>query len=413
MTPKTPGGLRFSGSRSCLILISAVFLSSCAGESGGVDALRVEFDTVRGIPLTMNRGEPPVWPLDTLLSLGGLHATEEVQQFGRARSVVADGDRNLVVLDELRDEVLVFSPVGEHLRIIGRKGPGPGEYQNPNYLGLLGDTLVISDATDLRADLFELDGRWIGEWRNIRNPWGIIQAGLKQIWLGTYEWDGSSEPLRVFQGHGLDGSVDTIPSLPDPNRDLMEPRNVVVCRSSAWLSGFSVPFGPGITRIPTPSGEILESDPVGYRMVFTSPQGDTSRIVEYQTPDVLVSDSDWQEQEEEWRRFRADYPGGTCDGHLTRPARKRLVGDVLFDDIGRIWVRRIQLKSSSKERLDVFSPEGELLGSVVTPGRFSGGRPFIRDDRIYFVTADTLDVQTVHAFRFSISETRSRARGKS
>lgn len=408
-----PGDLRCSGPNTCLTLISAILLSSCAGESGAADALQVEFDTVRGIPLAMNRGVPPVWPLDTLLSLGGRFATEEVEQFGRVRSVVADEDRNLVVLDELRDEVLVFSPVGEYLRTIGRQGPGPGEYQDPNYLGLLGDTLVVSDGTGLRADLFELDGRWIGEWRNIRNPWGIIQTGLNQIWLGTYEWDGSSEPVRVYQGRGLDGSVDTIPSLPDPSRALMEPRNVVICRSSAWLDGFSVPFGPGITRTPTPSGEILESDPVGYRMVFTSPQGDTTRIVEYQTPDIQVSDSDWEEQEEEWRRFRAERQGGTCDGHLTRPARKRLVGDVLFDDIGRIWVRRIQPKSSSKERLDVFSPEGELLGSVVTSRRFSGGRPFIRDDRIYFVTADTFDVQTVHAFRFSTPETRSRARGNS
>jgi hypothetical protein len=183
----------------------------------------------------------------------------------------------------------------------------------------------------------------------------------------------------------------------------MEPENDISCRSPGRISFFSIPIAPGIVRIPTPNGEILESDPVGYRMVFTTLQGDTVRIVEYQTPDIQVSDAEWEEQEEDWRRFNAERSGQSCDTHLTRPARKRMVGEILFDDQGRIWVERVHLNSSSEERFDVFSPAGELLGKVVTPTRAESTRPFIRDTRLHLVTADTLDVQSVRVLRFSAS----------
>jgi hypothetical protein len=394
-------GLRSHQSLAHLPFLFVGLLLSCGGEGGRPDTLHVEYDTVRGIPLTANRGEPPTWSLDTLLTLGGLHATEQPQQFGRIASVAADHNGNLFILDVIRDEVLVFSPSGEYLRMVGQQGPGPGEYQNPNHLGLLGDTLVVADATDLRVGLFKLDGEWLGEWPTIANLAGIVQAGHEQIWLRTVQWDGSSEPVSIFEGHGIDGWVDTVLASPDPNRDLMEPSNTVVCRSPQRISGLTVPFAPKTVRIPTPRREILESDPVGYRMVFTTFEGDTTHVVEYQTPDTLVSDLEWQEQEEEWGRFRADGPGLVCDGRLTRPARKRLIDDVVFDDQGRIWIERVQLDSSDEERFDVFSPDGELLGMVVTPTRARSARPFVRGDRIYLVTADSLDVQSVHVLQFS------------
>ncbi len=383
-----------------LISVFVVLVSSCVGGDGSSAALHVEFDTVRGIPVTVNRGEPPGWPVDTLLSLGGSLATEEPEQFGRIGSIVADANGNLFVLDVIRDEVMVFSPKGEYLRTVGRRGPGPGEYRGPAHLGLLGDTLVVSDMTDYRLCLFKLDGESIGQWSTFLELGGIIQTGLEQIWLNTFRLRGSGFE-EVFAGHGLRGPMDTVPARPDSTRDLMEPENSVTCRSPARISVFSVPFRPGIVRIPTPNGEILESDPVGYRIVFTTLQGDTARIVEYQTPDIQVSDSDWDEQEEEWRRFRAERPGGACDSRPTRPARKRLIDDVVFDDQGRTWIERVQLDSSDEERFDVFNPEGELLGMVVTPTRAWSARPFIRGDRIYLVTADSLDVQSVHVLQFS------------
>lgn len=175
--------------------------TSCGSDQRVPDALRTEFDTVNSVAIALNHGEPPLWPLDTVLSLGGVFATEEQQQFGRINSVVADADGNLFVLDAIRDEVLVFSPDGEYLRMVGRQGPGPGEYKNPDYLGLLGDTLLVSDGTDLRVDLFELDGEWIDEWRIITNLGGIIQTGLEQIWLSTLRLDGSAYQ-QVFADPG-------------------------------------------------------------------------------------------------------------------------------------------------------------------------------------------------------------------
>ena len=128
--------------------------ASCQKEQGDSGALRTEFDTVNGVSFSVNYGEPPLWALDTVLTLGGLFATEEAQRFGGVGAVVANAQGNIFVGDVIRNEILVFTPTGEHLRTIGREGAGPGEYRSPRSLGVLGDTLAVSDPINLRLGLF-------------------------------------------------------------------------------------------------------------------------------------------------------------------------------------------------------------------------------------------------------------------
>ena len=155
-------------------------------------------------------------------------------------------------------------------------------------------------------------------------------------------------------------------------------------------------------RIPGPNGEILESDPVGYRMVFTSTLGDTLRVVEYGSSDIPVTDDDWEGQLDRWRAFTDEYPGGSC-GPIIRPERKRLIHNVFYADLGRLWVERVQMESSSQERFDIFEYDGKLVGKVVTPERTWEAPPFIRGDKVYLVTLDSLDVPFVHVLRFKES----------
>ena len=61
--------------------------------------------------------------------------------FGNISAVRSDEEGKIYLLDSQLSEVHVYSPEGEHLRVLGREGEGPGEFQGSN------DIFVDSDGT--------------------------------------------------------------------------------------------------------------------------------------------------------------------------------------------------------------------------------------------------------------------------
>ena len=57
--------------------------------------------------------------------------------------------------------VRVYDASGKLVRIIGRKGGGPGEFEGIGSIGFRADTLFVSDGRLRRTSLFALDGRFI------------------------------------------------------------------------------------------------------------------------------------------------------------------------------------------------------------------------------------------------------------
>jgi len=392
-------GLQGQRILSIALVSLAVLVALGCGEHRRSDAgFSVEVDTVGGVPVTVNQGGPTEWLISPVLTLGGFGASEESQAFGRINSVVADREGNLYIADVLRDEVLVFSQNGDFLRTIGRQGQGPGEFRNPQSLALLGDTLAVSDRGNLRIGLFDTQGLWIGQWPIPPNLGSLHQTMPNEFWARTMRWAGSrAEHLFVRYLHS--GPADTVLARPDPTRDPGEPENSFDCEfsdGSVWT--FSIPFGPKIVRAPAPEGHVVESDPVGYRITVFDLQSDTVRIIEYVTPETEVTDWEWGAQEERWREFRQEHPGGSCPSP-ERPNRKRLIEDVFFDNLGRMWVERVPIQSEAESRFDVFSPGGELLGWLSAPRRVATVPAFVRGGKLYLVTADSLDVHAVNVYR--------------
>jgi hypothetical protein len=70
---------------------------------------------------------------------------------------------NIYSLHENEGVIRRWSPAGEPLEIIGRRGEGPGEFQMPRYLGWHGDSLWVSDASlSYRISFFDDGGRYLG-----------------------------------------------------------------------------------------------------------------------------------------------------------------------------------------------------------------------------------------------------------
>jgi hypothetical protein len=78
--------------------------------------------------------------------------------FSRIRRVRVSDKGDVYVLEGSAREVRVFSADGKPLRVIGGPGEGPGEFSYPLDMGLLGDTLWVSDGSAGRLTWFGPNG---------------------------------------------------------------------------------------------------------------------------------------------------------------------------------------------------------------------------------------------------------------
>ena len=90
---------------------------------------------------------------------------EELRLGGVTDSVIqapitdlAVGRQRVYVLMTRDQHVAVFTTAGQYLGQIGRKGRGPGEFLQPWKIGLVGDTLWVSDIALQSITMFDPDG---------------------------------------------------------------------------------------------------------------------------------------------------------------------------------------------------------------------------------------------------------------
>ena len=68
---------------------------------------------------------------------------------------------NIYVLDQLACDIKKFDRTGKFLGLIGRKGQGPGEFQSPTTMSVVGDKIIIYDSGNMRLSCLGLDGSFI------------------------------------------------------------------------------------------------------------------------------------------------------------------------------------------------------------------------------------------------------------
>lgn len=77
-----------------------------------------------------------------------------------ARAVIDDRG-HLFLLQPMDLDIKVFDGQGRLVRTIGREGEGPGEFRALSAIGLVGDTLHVSDPVRGTVSFFDLDGNFV------------------------------------------------------------------------------------------------------------------------------------------------------------------------------------------------------------------------------------------------------------
>ena len=82
--------------------------------------------------------------------------------FGRnAPKLAVDTEGRIYALDSRLRRIQVFSPEGEYLRTVGRRGQGPGELERPSVITVAGETVVVSENWGRKFTVWTLEGEYL------------------------------------------------------------------------------------------------------------------------------------------------------------------------------------------------------------------------------------------------------------
>jgi hypothetical protein len=118
-------------------------------------------------------------------------------------SLIELPDGRMVTLHTAECVLRVFDASGKLLRLVGRKGAGPGEFNRPTSLGLLGDTLWVKDDGARRYVLFSPTFTEVGV---VRWPTGVGTGSALGLTSGTtslyHSWTDTSHLLAEYDRDG-------------------------------------------------------------------------------------------------------------------------------------------------------------------------------------------------------------------
>ena len=419
------------GSRRSLPTLSSVLavllLVGCGGDSPGA-SVSAGIDTVAGVEeLTYPETTGPQlrWSVDTLLVLGDAMAEPEYQ-FGMPDAAQLAGDErgHIYVADGEGSRVLEYGPEGRHVATYGREGEGPGELKRP--LGVTvgpGDTVWVNDPVNRRVTGYPRDA---GEPRVVSYPRRDIfpgtqmarQAGGFLLTIRSISVPGEpiSEPL-IRTDAALE-PLDTLWSPPPSPVDVVQ----LDMGTRAFTLGLTREFWPEFEwgALPGPGGGVVVRDSADYVFRIIARDGTVRRVVRRDPAARATTEADRQRERDRVLEgelgFSVAMGGQEPDEQAVRRMAEARVEVMTFadripriveldvDPRGRIWVGVSEDIAGAVQRIDVYEPDGTLVGElrgVPFPRAFTGR------DRILTTRRDELDVPQVVVTRLvGMSEAR-------
>jgi len=339
---------------------------------------------------------PSAWRYTEELRIGS--EADDVTGFSEIRGLLVNRKGNIWILEASLQEIRVFDSAGKHLRTVGRKGQGPGEFTGADGLVEAPDGRIwVHDPRGARLTIFDQEGSFLRH--QILPPNGrsyLWSGGIDaeaRVWDEMYVPD-PDHPTRVrFRRAAPDFTRSDTVTIPSCNRPGEEPR----ARFFQFPSGtMMVPFYPAaVTAIDLRRGA-----------VWCAPKGDEYRVyqVGIQRPDTLaritgradrvpVSGAERDTAVAKVKAFMKR-AGETSFDWSRIPKYKPLLVAAFVDESGRLWLRRSA--AGIVAAFDIYSPEGLLVGTLTVPHPVTTWhRPVVRGDRAYFVAQEEGEIPYV------------------
>lgn len=308
-------------------------------------------------------------------------------------------------------QITVFDSAGAFLRTIGRKGQGPGEFMRADRIWTTGDTVVVIDAQEQRATaLLTGDGSVVGTWsRAASAEWArpvgraargwVVQVGRPTLVMQAGEVLPSSIVLRAFDGpFGDDGRTAEPGGSELVGRPLLQidmpQQHRIGQGSNVSLGLFSVAPDFGLDG----AGRVFVTSETEYLIEIHGRDGALARTISREYDPVPVSQGTIAGLRElvetvftgdsilePFHSFQQQRINTLAE--LPYPRTIPPLGRILVSADGSFWVERADAAPPGirafdtmrdrrplpiRTRWDLFSAEGEFLGTAETPAAFEG-----------------------------------------
>lgn len=384
------------------LLAIGVAIAGCGGES----AVRGEWvgtvDTVSGVPVINNPARPiwgpeTAWRLEEDLSIGAVEGDPHYE-FSVIADLETDDGGRIYVLDREGRRISIYDPSGTFIAAFGRRGGGPGEFEDPVSLHWSADTLVVWDRRLRRLSYFNPEGRLLRDVR-VELPFGVSRLEFRQdgrVWAQrgpSY----SMPPRPDVEGIGWllvvdlgDQSVDTVLRWQDKSRIAARTENFMTMVPVYYQSRVQWTVGPD-DRIYVARGETYEIElyaPAGTQIATIRRAFDRARVTAVDRDSVSV----WVERRAEQAGPYEDLVRKNVEIREVKPA----IADIVVSDDDYFWVRIHTENDWTEHSWDVLDPRGRYLGTVSLPPRLRVEH--ITTTALYGVWRDELDVQYVRRY---------------
>ena len=367
--------------------------------------------------------------LEETVRIGEFEGADEYT-FAAVQGIVPAPGGAVWVWDGTVKALRLYDSAGRFVRQLGRRGGGPGEYEESNGMaGLPDGRLAFWDPRNARVALFDTAGPAAGGWRvaaGFFTSRAVVAdtAGTVALMQMLDAFD-QRTPLarrrtgwvryRVADGQPLDSLAP--PLLPDESLQL-----TARTPDGGSSSSTNVPFSPPSTCAFGVRGYFVCGNGARYAVTLHRPEGPL-RIERDADAPAVQADEKASEEETVTAMMRGTDPSWRWNGP-TIPDRKPVFRSLQVAADGRVWVQRsrpgeripdeelAELEAARRgdgpnripprrwrERLayDVFEPDGRFVGHLLVPRRTS--LMHMRADTVWAVERDSLDVPYVVRFR--------------
>jgi len=341
--------------------------------TGGSQQIKIK--EVNGIPVVYNpkkpaplAGTPSQLTLEEELTLGTKEKGVE-DTFESIAAVRSDEESHIYVLDGKAGTVKVFDKAGQHLRNIGRRGQGPGEFEMPMGLNIIsGQTLIVASMG--RLSFFSLQGEY-----------------LKHITNTTFD------PIPRLDSQG--NIIARVIVKGEKMRDELvkfDPNFTPIFTITQLDRGL---YSPGMKRNPFPAQiyySVMTDDSIvwginsQYTLTIVNRHGNISRKIVKEYEPLKVTEEDKQSLIRQRR--------GTA-GQYEFPDNYPAFRDIHSDDENRIFVGTYELDLKSNRYFDVFDAIGRYIAKIA----FAGIPLFWKQGKLYCVEEDEKGFQLVKRYR--------------
>jgi hypothetical protein len=292
--------------------------------------------------------------------------------FAGPAAITLDPAGNVYVLDFSDNNIKCFDPAGKFLRLIGRKGQGPGEFNMPVAMAFANDRLIVWDMGNDRLCALTASGEFIkaenratfsGRPRRVETlPAGEIVLETEKTYF--------NEPDRP-----QDCTLEILMS------DLL-PKNKVYSkpvlrnkyrRSASMTFNVPQPFGPDLYWEASPSGQIIVGYSEKYEIGVYDKDGTQRAVASHSYDPVKVT-------AEDERNFFAGMSYTTGAGvrrgapdhivkNTTFPKFKPAFSALVVDSDGNILVHTYHKNKEDMFRyFDAFDARGKFIATVHVEG---------------------------------------------